>query len=531
VAPYRLGYCDSITVQEELNVIIVSAKELFNATLESAPLPWHVDSVEEHTEDPEVKQLAAMGSIMRWMSLHPDGSPLPLTPFQKVRYGEPVKRMTAKLNRARKGAAWIVEKATSSSSVRPGDVDFQDNILIQHFIIEQVSPICRFGILKDFYKHDNSPCGRIPFLYWMLAWVSIFIAWVVMAGWCFVWSTSNGNASISSWAVTFAVLFLVDNVLNEMCQIYFLNVIVTDKLRPQLQQIYDVLAGILETRWSSNHVQGTDIRVIQHLSPACRAARVPSLSGLAASKLLGLVDDKDIALCRNRRLKTWKEVGFFSYLTLFLPSFIHDGNEIVQKSILDLIFPVFWMFFFLVNYYMYQVSIGLLIAFYVVAIILIIYFTHIVKQDWWKTYIGKVTDSMDDNLEIDVNKIGGGISRKDSDWDKMNNVTTENYELTGFNFDMVEYDESLVKQQYTFPKFPDKKKLQQQKKKKKPEEKSNESSVGQKASRRPTMMIRELQAQKQGSGRFPPVQSPPVQSTPVVKEEDSSEDSSDEEKT
>ena len=526
VTPYRLGYCDSISIQEEINVIIVSAKELFNATLETAPLPWHMDTSEEHAQDPEVKQLAAMGSIMRWMSLHPDGTPIPLTPIQKLRYGTPVKRMTSKLDRVRKSAGWIVDKATGKSNIRPGEVDFQENILIQHFIMEQVSPICRFGILKDFYHHDNASCGRISFMYWLAAWVAIFVAWIIMGGWCIVWASSNGTAGVKSWAVCFAVLFLVDNVLNEMCQIYFLNVIVTDKLRPQLQQIYDVLAHILETRWSSDFSQGSDIRVIQHLSPACRAARVPSLNNLAASKLLGLIDDKDVVLCRNKRLTTWKEVGFFSYLTLFIPSFIHDGNEIVQKTILDLIFPVFWLFFFLVNCFMYSVSIGLLIAFYVVAIILIFYFTHLVKQDWFKEYIGKVSDSMDDNLEIDVNKIGGGISRKESNWDKMNNISTENYELTGFNIDMVEYDEGLVKQQYTFPNFPDKKK--QGAAATSPTTSAPLPAAGQKKSRRPTMMIREMEAareaKKQASSR---TQKPPVDTPPVLKEEDSEEDNSD----
>jgi ABC-type multidrug transport system fused ATPase/permease subunit len=388
--------------------------------------------------------------------------------------------------------------------------------------MEQVSPICRFGILKDFYDRDNSSCGRISFLYWFAAWVAIVISWIVMAGWCFLWATSNGTAGIISLAVTFAVLFLVDNVLNEMCQIYFLNVIVTDKLRPQLQQIYDVLAQILETRWSHDYFQSTDIRVIQHLSPACRAARVPSLNDLAASKLLGLVDDKDIVLCRSKRLTTWKEVGFFSYLTLFLPSFIHDGNEIVQKTFLDLIFPVFWMFFFLANYFMYSVSLILLIVFYVIAIALIFYFTHLVKEEWWKNYIGKVSDSMDENLEIDVNKITGGVSRKESDWDKMNNISKENYEFTGFNYDMVEYDEGLVKQQYTFPNFDKKKQKQPQQGQQTPK---STSSTGQK-SKRPTIMIREMQA-RQVSGKMAPVVSPPV-----VKEESSGEDSSsDEEKT
>jgi hypothetical protein len=453
VVPYRLGYCDSITAQEELNVIIVSAKELFNATLESAPLPWHMAPEEEHAQDPEVKQLAAMGSIMRWMYLHPDGTPTPLTPLQKLRHGSAVKRMTSKLASVRKSAGWVVEKTTCTESIRPGQIEFQDNILVQHFITEQISPICRFGISKGFYQQDNSSCGRIPFWYWFAAWVVIVVAWCGMAAWCFVWAASNGSASVASWAVTFAVLFAVDNVLNEMCQIYFLNVLVTDKLRPQLQQIYDVLARVLETRWSDEYFAGGDIRVIQHLSASCRASRVPSLSGLAASKMLGLLDDKDIALCRNKRLTSFKDIGFFCYLTLAIPARIHDANEIVQKTFLDLIFPVFWMFFFLLNYLMYSVSIGLLIGFYVLSLVLIFYFTHLVKQDWWKEYIGSVVDSVQDNLEIDVNKMGGGISQQESSWDKMNNVVADEYELTGFNFDMVEYDEGLAKQNFTFPQF------------------------------------------------------------------------------
>jgi hypothetical protein len=458
------------------------------------------------------------------MYLHPDGTPIPLTPLQKLRYGTPVKRMTSKLDSVRKSAAWVVEKSTRTESVRPGQVEFQDNVLIQHFITEQISPMCRFGISKGFYQQDNSSCGRIPFWYWCAAWVTICFVWTAMGAVCFVWAASNGSASVASWAITFAVLFLVDNVLNEMCQIYFLNVIVTDKLRPQLQQIYDVLSQVLETRWADDYFAGGDIRVIQHLSAACRASRVASLSGLAASKMLGLLDDKDIALCRNKRLTTMKDIGFFCYLTLAIPSRIHDANEIVQKTILDLIFPVFWMIFFLMNYLMYSVSVGLLIAFYVVSIVLIFYFTHLVKQEWWREYVGKVTDSVQDNLEIDVNKMGGGISQKESSWDKMNNIVADEYELTGFNFDMVEYDEGLAKQSFTFPQFPEKKQ-KQKKAAASPAAALAATTTTQKKSRRPTMMIREMEAarnaKKQASGQ--------ALTTPAIVEDEEDEEDEDEE--
>lgn len=342
-----------------------------------------------------------------------------------------------------------------------------------------------------------------------------------MAVWCFQWAASNGSASITSWAITFSVLCLVDNVLNEMCQIYFLNVIIADKLRPQIQQIYDVLAHVLETRWSDDYFAGGDIRIIQHLSAACRAARVSSLSGLDASKMLGLLDDKDIALCRSKRLNTIADIGFFSYLTLAIPSRIHDANEIVQRTFLDLIFPVFWLFFFFASYLMFSVSVGLLIGVYIVCLILIFYFTHLVKQDWWREYIGSVTDSVHDNLEIDVNKLGGGISKKVSSWDRMNNIIADEYELTGFNFDMVEYDDSLVKQNYTFPQFPNKKSKGTVGANNSTTPLTSSPTNSQKKSRRPTMMIREIQAankaKKQDSTR----------SIPVLKEEDSDHDDED----
>jgi hypothetical protein len=276
-----------------------------------------------------------------------------------------------------------------------------------------------------------------------------------------------------------------------------------DKLRPQLQLIYYVLATVLETRWSDTYVVGSDLRVIQHLSAACRASRVESLKGLGASKMLSLLDDKDIALCRSKRLSTWGEIGFFCCLTLAIPSRIHDANVIVQKISLDLIFPIFWMFFFLMNYFMYVVSVGLLLAFYVISLALMFYFMHLAKQDWWKQYVGSMPDPEQDNLEIDVNKMGGGLGQKQSSWDKMNNVIAEESELTGFNFDMVEYDENLAQQNYTFPQFPGKKDktLVKAKDKSKPppllSATATSTESAQKKSRRPTMLIREMEAARE----------------------------------
>ena len=76
LVPYPLERLDSLIVQDELNAIVLSAKKLFTTTLKTAPLPWRMDPGQKHAEDPQVKQLAAMGSIMRWMYLHPDGTPL-----------------------------------------------------------------------------------------------------------------------------------------------------------------------------------------------------------------------------------------------------------------------------------------------------------------------------------------------------------------------------------------------------------------------------------------------------------------------
>ena len=349
--------------------------------------------------------------------------------------------MTNKLDKVRQSASWVVEKSTQPESIRPGQIEYQDNILVQHFIMEQISPICRFGISKSFYQQDTSSCGRISLWTWCAAWVIICVTWLVMAGWCMRWAASNGSASVTPWAITFVVLFLVDTLFNEICQIYLLNVIVTDKLRPQLQQIYDVLAHVLETRWLVDYSSGSDIRVIQHLSAACRASRVDSLRCSVASMVLGLLNDKDIALCRNKRLTTMKEIGFFCYLTLAIPSYFHDKHDIIQQMFLDLIFPVCWIFFFLSNYIMYFISVYVLIAFYVavMSLLLIVNVAHLVKQD-----------SIQDNLEMDVNMIGGGFSQRLSSWDQMNNIIADEYELTGFNFDMVDFDENLAKESYTF---------------------------------------------------------------------------------
>merc|ERR1712000_646146 len=62
--PYRLAYFDTLSNDEEVNVLIAAAKEFFNSTLEIVPLPWR-EQTEEVAATAGGRQLVLMGAIMR----------------------------------------------------------------------------------------------------------------------------------------------------------------------------------------------------------------------------------------------------------------------------------------------------------------------------------------------------------------------------------------------------------------------------------------------------------------------------------
>jgi hypothetical protein len=128
--------------------------------------------------------------------------------------------------------------------------------------------------------------------------------------------------------------------LNEIIQVFFLNLIVTDKMRPQIRQIYNVLRSVFTNRVQQECAPNRDIKFVQHTSAACRAARNSSLDILTSSNILSHLNDNDIAMCRMSRLTRKWDIGYIAYAILYIPALI-SSHDLLQQTTLDIILPLF----------------------------------------------------------------------------------------------------------------------------------------------------------------------------------------------
>jgi hypothetical protein len=449
-APYRLAYCDSITAEEELNVLIASTKEFFNATLENVPIPWRETSEEEEEAAAGGRQLALMGAIMRWMGVHADGTPVALDFWDKIRYQKPVNKMTAKLLQKRKQSRWLLNKCTSDYSLAPGQTDFKDLMLMQHFVLEQLSPATRFAVKRNFYNMDSSSSGRLAFYQWILMWILVCIVYAIMAYFSLEWSSTNGSKTTYAWALVILVVWVADVFVNELFQIYFLSSVI-EKLRPQLMQIYRVLDNVMRTRLHENYTPSGDIRYVQHISAACRAARMPALATLESAHLLNLLDDSDMAICRLKMLRRTYDIGFFSSLALFLPSCIKDQPVLLQQFALDITLPLVACAFLVLFSVLDQVSPYLLLAVVLFLALVTVFLMCVVPSAAFRKAVGwsDASDTEDDINHLRsrnvmrYNRSFSGDSDEQIQFRALNNKQTHD-ELPGFQFDLVEFDREIA---------------------------------------------------------------------------------------
>ncbi|CAE7607420.1 unnamed protein product [Symbiodinium microadriaticum] len=262
-----------------------------------------------------------MDAMRSGLRLGNDGSPRPLTVRQWCLFGSPDKHIKWKVDKARAESTVLVEKAWGLSQAGPDQFEWTDLVVMQHFIMEQLSPITRFCLKKSIFEMDHATPGRIGFLYWSSAWAVVLGCWGFMAYWIIHWTLTNGVGPARAWGLVVGIVVIADTLMNQLTQIYFLNVHMTDKMRPQLREIFGVLND-----------------------------------------------------CLHMRLL--KRVGIIAWATLFHPALLNGTYDICQQTVMDLIIPVAWCCFILLNYAVTLVSIYFLIALWIVSVAAMVAFYY-----------------------------------------------------------------------------------------------------------------------------------------------------------
>jgi hypothetical protein len=341
------AYYDFMTIAEEANVLVTSVRNCLKADLTACPLPWRQSRSSRISANAE--------AAMKMLDVYPDGTPVPLSLRQRLLFGNSRSRVEWKIKKVRAQAEMIVEDMQAFTGSME---DCKDTTLIQHFILEQLSPFRRYALKKEFFQFDYAMPEKVYGPLWVGAWTFMVFMWMFLVYWIFQWAMLNKGATISSWSGAIIFVLLQDVFVNEVMQIFIVHVMAIEAMRPQLKKIYETLNSILKEK-SAGAIgdemleESLDrVRVVQHLSAACRAARHPSVAHLPSSQLLMRVNDYDASICRDER---GTKLGWLTVAILALPTALALSHETVQESVLDVFLPTLWACFCIANSYLWDV--------------------------------------------------------------------------------------------------------------------------------------------------------------------------------
>jgi hypothetical protein len=154
----------------------------------------------------------------------------------------------------------------------------------------------------------------------------------------------NGGDTLKAWGEVFGLACCSD-IFCQFLKIVIILYLPTRAMQPQLKRIRKVLADVSlfyvnrqlaadggQFEGGRNVDEVEELRVVQHMSAACRASRSNELKGLPAAWLLRQIDDIDASKCREGRLEY---PGAFTFLLVALALSVLILNEGIGDFVLD----------------------------------------------------------------------------------------------------------------------------------------------------------------------------------------------------
>jgi len=374
-----LSYYDKLTVEEETNIMLTDVEDFFNSAMKDIAYPWRVSDL----ADVKKENIEAIMSVLK---VNIDGTPTPLTLEQALLFRTARNRVEYKIRRARGSCNKIMKKMKYFTD---GDEMCKDTSLIQYFILEQLTPFERFALRKQFFNFDTMEPEEINGHTWLLCWIVLGMIWLFNMYWIMQWAAIHSRITMKAWSIQIFQVILQDIFVNEVIIILITHVLVIESLRTQLKDIYHTLNKVMNEKIklknqnninvnvneneneNENEIIDADVRVVQHLSGSCRAARSEGLCDLPSAQLLMRLDDKDAAACRHaREIK----LGKLALISLMIPVLlIALGNEALQECTLEIVVPTLFCCFCIANSYLYSISPILVVLPYLLIFLILVY--------------------------------------------------------------------------------------------------------------------------------------------------------------
>jgi hypothetical protein len=367
-------YGDFSSPCEEATMLIDAGRAYCaKGDMEAIHLPWE----EMNQTDYNAKsKRATVDAIARDLGIDSNGNTVPLTIRQRLFFGGYHPKLAFKLKKSRTKANYIVEKL---SNFMAWEEEARDMQLMRMFIFECLSPFKRF--VYELYTSDYDEISGDK-----IGWVTYIVAWIFLSGalcffmyWIFAWGVYNGGETLAAWGVNFGIGAAQDIMLVQLTKIFIVDVLTMNSMQAQLRMIRKMFADlsmsyINRSQTGVRYDEEEEIRVVQHMSAACRASRSKELKGLSSAWLLRQLDDIDAEKCREGRFQYLGTLSFLvialvitcllidgdfgdAFIEAAIPSFFSSilllGSELYGVSLSALLVPI--AFLSAIGYYLYYV--------------------------------------------------------------------------------------------------------------------------------------------------------------------------------
>jgi hypothetical protein len=209
--------------------------------------------------------------------------------------------------------------------------------------------------------------------------MAVFLAWSVL------WGATQGGRTAQNWGINLVAAVAQDVFVVQVFRVYIIYSVSLLSIQPQLRNIYRALnrVGIV---FAQDMIDPTEVpvNVVQHLSPACRAARAADCAPLTGAKILLLVDDADILVCRQANTRS--RLAIAGTLLLTLPLVVGLISESAGSVALESVLPAVLDGLLVSNYYFYGAA-GLFIIIPYAAFLALIFWRGVSKKP---ATVGKV---------------------------------------------------------------------------------------------------------------------------------------------
>ena len=284
------------------------------------------------TAMPSIEQLqhdtmASARAIEHQLGIYSDGTPVPLTSWQRLWYTNREHWLHAQVKQSRMKANEVVDEL---ERLHVPDRTLKDIALIQSFVSEHVSLAYRSALKNKFEENEFLTPEAINPLLWILGWMVNIGAVGFCLYWVLAWGITNTGATLDAWRTSYIVSVSQDIFLYEVTKMGFKYVFTLVSVRPQLSAIRQVInaAALSYIQYGPpKHQSKSEITIVQHFSPSCRAASMSKVKSLAAAAILRQINDADYERCQQHRTFALSTLVYFFMFVMALVALIHAELE------------------------------------------------------------------------------------------------------------------------------------------------------------------------------------------------------------